>query len=242
MLKTRAKLWIAAVVLLLVGIAVVLLLPRVRLLMSLKSDYSRDKAPWAYQIPMERTIEGSAEAVRTERLSCAWFSFNAPWQGGQTFESEHAKAFVFNGQKAFVVALRPKEEGIVKALLGSDPDEAREMKQLLGEDNLRSEFAALDFCLRVTPEQAGPMSSVRDLTRIATMLILKSAFTPLGNEIYTVRLAALQGFQFGNPAAATEIYVYLFDPADRLYRTKFHAVTQSEIDAILASIEFTPVD
>jgi hypothetical protein len=116
------------------------------------------------------------------------------------------------------------------------------MEKLLGEENLRSEFAVLDFCLNMTPDRAGPMSSLRDLTRIQTMLILKSAFTPLGEEIYTFHLEGVQGFQFGDPDVSREIYVYLFDDADHLYRTKFHGATQHEIDALLASIEPTPAN
>jgi hypothetical protein len=238
-MKMRAKVLVAAAALLLIGTAVIISLPRLRMFISLNSEYSREKAPWAYLIPVERKINIVSQETPAERLSCGWFSFNAPGKMLQTFESEHARAFVFDGQKALIVSLRPKAEGIVKALLGDDPDEARQMKQLLGEVNIQSEFAVLDFCLRVTPEQVGLISSPRELTLISTMLILKSAFTPLGHEIYSLRLKTLKGFQFGNPRTAQEIYVYLFDGDDRLYRMKFKAVSQAEIDAVLASIRMT---
>jgi hypothetical protein len=237
-MKTRAKVLVVIAAVLLLGTSLFLSLPRLQMFIALKSAYSPEKAPWAYQVPVERTIEVvTPEALAAEQLSCGWFRFNAPWKIINAFESEHARAFVFDGQKTFIISLRPKDESIVKTLLGSDPEDAREMKQLLGEVNVASDFAVLDFCLGITPERAGWLSSSRKLTLVSAMLILKSAYTPLGNEIYRVHLPVLKGFQFGNPLTTEDIYVYLFDRDDRLFRMKFQAVSQAEIDAVLASIQ-----
>jgi hypothetical protein len=238
-MKIRVKGLVVVAALLLLASAVVLSLPRLRLLVALKSEYSRANAPWAYRLPEKRTVQTAASESQRRRLSCDWFSFQPPWEAKQELRSEHAQAFVFGSKRIFIVSLRPEQEGILKALLGGDPTEAREMQLLIGEDNLRSEFAALDFCLRVSPDQAGVLSSTRDLTRITSMLILKSVFTPLGDEIYTFRIGDLQGFQFGNPDTASVIYIYLFDTDDRLFRMKINDVTQSEIDVLLASIQMT---
>jgi hypothetical protein len=71
------------------------------------------------------------------------------------------------------------------------------------------------------------------------MLILKKAFSGLGDVIYRFSLVESKGFQFGNPATASDVYVYLFDPSDRMFRMKFTSMTQGEIDFFLTSIEFS---
>ncbi len=48
-----------------------------------------------------------------------------------------------------------------------------------------------------------------------------------------------QAFLFGNPTTAADVYVYLFNPFDRMFRMKFTSMTQGEIDFFLTSIEFS---
>jgi hypothetical protein len=56
--------------------------------------------------------------------------------------------------------------------------------------------------------------------------------------IYRFSLGETKGFQFGNPATASDVYVYLFNPSDRMFRMKFTSLTQGEIDFFLTSIDF----
>jgi hypothetical protein len=112
------------------------------------------------------------------------------------------------------------------------------MKRLLGEENIASEYAALDLCLTTTPEPVRLSSSIQELSRTTLMLILKKAFSGLGDVIYRFSLGETKGFQFGNPATASDVYVYLFNPSDRMFRMKFTSLTQGEIDFFLTSIDF----
>jgi hypothetical protein len=132
-----------------------------------------------------------------------------------------------------------ERERMVKKLLAGDTAENRRMKRLLGEENIASEYAVLDLCLTTTPEPVGLSSSVRELARTTLMLILKRAFSGLGDVIYRFSLGESKGFQFGNPATAADVYVYLFSPCDRMFRMKFTSMTQREIDFFLISIEFS---
>ena len=146
---------------------------------------------------------------------------------------------MFGNRKSFVVSPQLETERIVKKLLAGGTAETRNMKRLLGEENIASEYAALDLCLTTTPEPVRLSSSIQELSRTTLMLILKKAFSGLGDVIYRFSLEETKGFQFGNPVTASDVYVYLFSPSDRMFRMKFTSMSQGEIDFFLTSIDFS---
>ena len=215
------------------------LLPKLTLIIPIKVDYSRIGAPRVYLLPVDRLIRASKDKqAGGVRHTGAWFSFATPFHIEKNFESEHAQAFLFDNRKSLVVSPQMETERMVKKLLAGGTTENRKMKRLLGEENIASEFAALDLCLTTTPEPVGLSSSIRELSRTSLMLILKKAFSGLGDVIYRFSLGESKGFQFGNPATASDVYVYLFSPSDRMFRMKFTSMTQGEIDFSLTSIDF----
>jgi hypothetical protein len=216
------------------------LLPKLTLIIPIKVDYSRVGAPRVYLLPVDRLIRVSEDIrVVGVRHAGAWFSFATPFDIEKNYQSEHAQAFLFGNRKSFVVSPQMETERIVKKLLAGRTAENRKMKRLLGEENIASEYAALDLCLTTTPEPVGLSSSMKELSRTTLMLILKKAFSGLGDVIYRFSLGESKGFQFGNPATASDVYVYLFSPSDRMFRMKFTSMTQGEIDFFLTSIEFS---
>jgi len=216
------------------------LLPKITLIIPIKVDYSRVGAPRVYLLPVDRLIRlPEDKQVGGVRHAGAWFSFATPFDIEKNFESEHAQAFLFGNRKSLVVSPQMETERMVKKLLAGGTAENRKMKRLLGEENIASEYAALDLCLTTTPEPVGLSSSIKELSRTTLMLILKKAFSGLGDVIYRFSLGGSKGFQFGNPATASEVYVYLFSPSDRMFRMKFTSMTQGEIDIFLTSIEFS---
>jgi hypothetical protein len=216
------------------------LLPKLTLIIPIKVDYSRVGAPRVYLLPVDRLIRVSEDIrVVGVRHAGAWFSFATPFDIEKNYQSEHAQAFLFGNRKSFVVSPQIETERIVKKLLAGRTAENRKMKRLLGEENIASEYAALDLCLTTTPEPVGLSSSMKELSRTTLMLILKKAFSGLGDVIYRFSLGESKGFQFGNPATAPDVYVYLFSPSDRMFRMKFTSMTQGEIDFFLNSIEFS---
>ncbi|MGA9537126.1 MAG: hypothetical protein WBR24_14560 [Desulfobacterales bacterium] len=216
------------------------LLPKITLIIPIKVDYSRVGAPRVYLLPVDRLIRlPEDKQVGGVRHAGAWFSFATPFDIEKNFESEHAQAFLFGNRKSLVVSPQMETERMVKKLLAGGTAENRKMKRLLGEENIASEYAALDLCLTTTPEPVGLSSSIKELSRTTLMLILKKAFSGLGDVIYRFSLGGSKGFQFGNPATASEVYVYLFSPSDRMFRMKFTSMTQGEIDFFLTSIEFS---
>ena len=216
------------------------LLPKLTLIIPIKVDYSRVGAPRIYLVPVDRIIRVSEdERVGGVRHAGTWFSFTTPFNIERGYDSEHAQAFLFGNRKSFVVSPQPETERIVKKLLAGGTAESRKMRRLLGEENIASEFSALNLCLTTTPEPVGLSSSIRELSRTTLLLILKKAFSGLGDVIYRFSLGESKGFQFGNPVTAADVYVYLFSPSDRMFRMKFTSMTQGEIDFFLTSIEFS---
>jgi hypothetical protein len=216
------------------------LLPKLTLIIPIKVDYSRVGAPRIYLLPVDRLIRVAEDKrVGGVRRAGAWFSFVTPFDIQKSFDSDHAQAFLFGNRKSLVVSPQMVTERMVKKLLAGETDESRKMKRLLGEENIASEYAVLDLCLTTTPEPVGLSSSTRELARATLMLILKKAFSGLGDVIYRFSLGESKGFQFGNPATASDVYVYLFSPSDRMFRMKFTSMTQGEIDFFLTSIEFS---
>jgi hypothetical protein len=216
------------------------LLPKLTLIIPIKVDYSRVGAPRIYLVPVDRIIRVSEdERVGGVHHAGAWFSFTTPFNIERGYDSEHAQAFLFGNRKSFVVSPQLETERIVKKLLAGGTAESRKMRRLLGEENIASEFSALNLCLTTTPEPVGLSSSIRELSRTTLLLIIKKAFSGLGDVIYRFSLGESKGFQFGNPATASDVYVYLFSPSDRMFRMKFTSMTQDEIDSLITSIEFS---
>jgi hypothetical protein len=216
------------------------LLPKLALIIPIKVDYSRVGAPRIYLLPVDRLIRVAEDKrVGGVRRAGAWFSFATPFDIEKNFESEHAQAFLFGNRKSLVVSPQMETERMVKKLLAGETAENRKMKSLLGEENISSEYALLDLCLTTTPEPVGLTTSTRELERTTLMLILKKAFSGLGDVIYRFSLGESKGFQFGDPVTAGDVYVYLFSPSDRMFRMKFISMTQREIDFFLTSIEFS---
>jgi hypothetical protein len=238
--RHKKHIFISIAVLLILAAAAVYLLPRLTLIIPIKVDFSRVGAPRVYLLPIDRPIRVTEDKRGGGvRHAGAWFSFATPFDIEKNYESEHAQAFLFGNHKSLVVSPQLETERIVKKLLEGEAAEARNMKRLLGEENIASEYAALDLCLTTTPAPVGLSSSIGDLSRTTLMLILKKAFSGLGDVIYRFNLGESKGFQFGNPATASDIYVYLFSPSDRMFRMKFTSMTQGEIDFFLTSIDFS---
>jgi hypothetical protein len=216
------------------------LLPKLALIIPIKVDYSRVGVPRIYLLPVDRLIRVAEDKrVGGVRHAGAWFSFTTPFDIQKSFDSDHAQAFLFGNRKSLVVSPQMVTERMVKKLLAGETAESRKMKRVLGEENIASEYAVLDLCLTTTPEPVGLSSSTRELARTTLMLILKKAFSGLGDVIYRFSLGESKGFQFGDPATASDVYVYLFSPSDRMFRMKFTSMTQGEIDFFLTSIEFS---
>ncbi len=130
------------------------------------------------------------------------------------------------------------EDKIIDDFLKGTPAEVKGLRELIGEEHLRSDFDFVRLCLNTTPDQATLFMQKKLLGRISTMLILRAIYEPLGGNIFEVNLfSGLKGFQFGTVGEEQLVTVHLFDDERQLFEIRFMSATQSEIDFVLSSIE-----
>ena len=216
------------------------LLPKLKIIVPLRLKYSQDASPRMYLVPQKRNIDASVSADDGYPYESGNLRFRLQWKAIRSFESEYAQAFVFEGEKTVIVSGQKKGEGILPALLGDLPEQAEAMRQFWGEENLQSEYAVFRYCLNATPDKGGVFTDRAELLRLPSLLLLKAVYSPLGDVIYQFETRQFRGFQFGNPGTAQEIFVYLYDSSDQLFRFKLSALDQQEIDRLLASITIDP--
>jgi hypothetical protein len=128
---------------------------------------------------------------------------------------------------------------------------------LLGEEILRSKFNLMQAAMKTTPEQvkwwrlrtsANQRADCLLTTKFLTMLQMAPFHSFTIRPIYTITSGEFRGFQVGNPGVAPyEAQVDLFDAADRHLTFDVtgrdghgQVLTQTEINAIIASIRPTP--
>lgn len=212
--------------------------PRLFLLALVKTECSPTQTPALYRMPTERSIPSPPpmEIPAQNRYHLQNHSFSVSWELTKQFRLPNVRAFVFEGERTLLSSFRAETGTLLKTLLGGTAEESRKIRDMLGPENLQSEFALVDLCLQITPAGAGLFSSVMDLKRIRMLMIVKSAF-PAGSDIYRFRIGSLRGFQFGKPEIDPNVYVYLYTAEDHLLRLKLIGLTQTEIDRILASFE-----
>ena len=230
----------AVAALFVIGGSTAYLFPKLKIILPLRMKYTRSESPRMYLVPQERAVADSIDKDAGHEYVSGHLRFRVPLQALQVFRSEHAQAFVFEGSKSVIVSGQKDGDGVLRALLGDDPDQAEAMRQFWGPGNLESEYAAVKVCLHATPDKGSLLTSRTELMRLPSMLLLKAVYNSLGDVIYQYETNRYRGFQFGNPQSSEAIFVYLFDPSDRLFRLKLSSLNQKEIDSLLASITITP--
>lgn len=236
------KLIIAAIIFSLILLGLIIYYPNLSLLYLIKSRYSVTKTPWAYVVPIERTLEKSDIGLNSyQTFSFNDLKFRVPWskpivnkkiQAGLflSFLEDQNKGIFVNSTPASVTNIRER-------LAGENPADAKTIKTLLGNDIFKSEYDIYNQCLRTSPDQVNIFTPKRELGETFVLLMLKSILTGYDVKIYRFQTMDFKGFQFGDPKTNDEVEVDIFNGKGKMYRMKFISVDQNEIDYILTSIE-----
>jgi hypothetical protein len=216
------------------------LYPKLKIIIPIRMKYTRNGSPRMYLVPQKRRIVHPADFDGGFAYTSGQLHFQTREEAVKTFDSEFARAFLFENSKSLIVSIQKQGEGVLNALLGGPPEQAEAMRRFWGQENLQSEYAAVNFCLHATPDKGSIFSSTAELMRLPSMLLLKAAYSPLGDVIYQFDTERFSGFQFGNPQTSQFVFVYLFDGSGRLFRIKLSSMDQEEIDLLLASITIGP--
>ncbi len=234
------KMILAAIALTLVlGGVAAYLFPRLKIIIPIRMKYSRDASPRMYLVPQQRRMAAPVDPDGGFEYASGHLRFRVPQKAIRVFDSEYAQAFLFEESKSVIVSGQREGEGVLSALLGGRPEQAEAMRQFWGQENLLSEYAVVKFCLHATPDKGSIFSPTAELMRLPSMLLLKAVYSPLGDVIYQFETERFRGFQFGNPQTSPDVFVYLFDVSDHLFRIKLTSLDQQEIDLLLASITIT---
>ena len=145
-----------------------------------------------------------------------------------------------------------RDRGMLEFTIGD-----KHAQRLLGEEVLRSKFSLMQAAMWATPDQvkwwklrtlANERSEYLLFTKFLAVSQIASLHSLTIRPIYTIASGEFRGFQVGNPDAAPfEARVDLFDAADRHFAFDVtgrdghgQVLTQTEINAIVASIRLTP--
>jgi len=217
-------------------------LPKIWALHFIKSRFSETETPWAYILPMDRTVK-SSKVNLTDYLSftCDNLKFNVPWKDLR--QKKEREAFIllsFHSVKNKGIYMNRgtvTEYKISEGLLGEDPSNAEKLKELMGDQTFKSNYSVFGESLGTTPDQASIFRSSKDLGKAIIMLMLKRILTePNIEKIYKFETKVIRGFQFGDPQKDNPVAIKIFNNDGRIYRMSIHSANQDEIDFILSSM------
>jgi hypothetical protein len=236
------KLIVSTIILLPILLVLITYYPNFSFFYLIKSRYSASKTPWAYILPIDRTVErlinssSNSQTFYYENLK-----FNVPWkklevnkkiENGLLLSSlgEQNKGFFVNRINDSVIK-------IGKRLVEENPADAPMIKMFFGKKVFNSGFAFYDKCLSTSPNKISIFTPKRQLGETLILLMLKTIITRQDVKIFRFQTINLKGFQFGDPEANDGVEVEFFIGKDDTYLMKFISVNQNEIDYILSSIE-----
>jgi len=212
---------------------------RFRLLIFIKTNYSKTRTPEMYLIPIKREVQLSNQLIGIDSvLSHKNIQFAVPWELREKLDYDVSTLFVFVNTKGIAIDELSKDESIIQKLLKEEFSEVQKTKLLFGEEDLKSEYAIVNLILHTTPGQASLLNPINENAKIVPLLMWKSLYTVYGNVIYQFSLNNFKCFQFGNPEKTENIRIHIFNDKNQVYRLHFVKATQAEIDHIISSIEF----
>lgn len=165
--------------------------------------------------------------------------FTTPWGEPDEQRGVASRQFTFENGNRMVLASnqQPDAARLLLRILG--PRDAAGRRKVFGEANIDSNYDLVHSILTTTPKPSAETLP----SALAAQVILLSMKGRYVRELadgtitrFTTR--DVGGFQFGDPAASHRIKIFFFDRRDHHYTLILSGreLTQSEIDALLASI------
>jgi hypothetical protein len=216
----------------------------------LENRYVGWKFPVAKETPVELT-DLSISQAQGPRLSYFGYEFEVPWdidqeKTKQTGKMEHI-AF-HSGNALLFSKAAPKE--FVQTFLSSTRVDPNNVRKLLGEEALESDYSLHRLILEATPGQVTLFTRREDVVRNSMLLLFKGVMMPRGGEsgIFRVRTGKFQGFQYGDPQARPKsLNVEIFADDGGLSFAFAQrsggpapAITQAEINRVVQTVRKIP--
>lgn len=187
--------------------------PKAFQLYILSRNISKKLTPNSYLTPTYRVISPTnLNHLKSVNISTAIFKLKVPWTIKRKFSTDEETIFIFHEKKLLTIRNKLRKGKIIDEILTDNPDDAKNIKELIGEEHFHSDFTFIRLCLNTTPDQASLFMSNMMLGRISTILIMRAIYEPLGANIFEFNLYnGLKGFQFGEFGEKKMVTIHLLD-------------------------------
>jgi len=161
------------------------------------------KTPAVRQTPVELRDLSVSPAPGT-KLSGPGYEFEVPWDDLDEARNKFVEGAgpVFNFRSGLILFVRggPPLE-MVNALLTDTEQGHKTVRQVYGDDALKSDYALYRIMLETMPASVTPFISRREAIRKVMLLILKRIEARRGSETAMLAVSAgdFKGFEYGSP-------------------------------------------
>lgn len=189
----------------------------------LEARHFARKSPAMWKVPVE-LVDASISKSPGEKLSYLGCEFEVPWNDLDKQKTRFAgkwQFIYFQSGKRIIFRTFPanaRVDGITGSRQKRDPESIRKVRDIYGDETLRSDYAFTRAMLEMTPGNISIFGSRREAFRDSLLLLLKP-MTALGSDsgIYNIQTKAFRGFQYGNPQnRPSEIVDELFSDHERI--------------------------
>lgn len=214
---------------------------------ALEARYTAWKLPVVKKVPIELS-DLSVSKVPGQKFTYSGYEFELPWPVDVSKTKRvnpTSVVIVFRAGNALWFSKVPPKEFVNEFPAMSRAD-AGGLRQLYGEDALRSDYSLTNLVLETTPREIGLLSNRRQAAGGAMLLLVKGIMIPSGGEtgIFRIRTGDFQGFQYGDPRSRprsidVEVFAddgglaFLFAQSEK---GPVPAITQAEINEVLQSV------
>jgi hypothetical protein len=187
------------------------------------------------------------------KLSYFGYEFEVPWndvneaKSGLIPDTNKAMIVFQSGNSLSVWHGSPR--AFLNQVLSNDKIDQNNLRRIVGDEALQSDYALYRTILQVTPDKMTPFQSQRDAANQALLLLVKGFCMPPGAEsgVFAVSAGEFSGFQFGRPQNQSgEVSVRLFSATSSLNFIFVHTsgaptvVSQPDINRILQTLRKAP--
>jgi len=208
------------------------------------------ESPAMWKVPAE-LVDASISKSPGEKLSYLGCEFEVPWNDLDKQKTRFAgkwQFIYFQSGKRIIFRTFPandRVDGITGSRQKHDAETITKVRDIYGDETLRSDYAFTRDMLEMTPGNISIFGSRREALRASLLLLLKP-ITAHGADsgIYNIQTKALRGFQYGNPQnRPAEIVDELFSDHERLLFTFLDCkckgcdarISQAEINRVIQS-------
>jgi hypothetical protein len=192
----------------------------------------------------------AADADKIEPEKAYGLQFIPPWKGDVKIEPS-ATATIFRFPAGQVVVLFDPQTSVdtLRELETVTSAQYLTVLSLFGPKPFDSNYDLYKSVYGASPVQASPFQDRGEALRLNELLLMKLSFgVEAPGDIFTFEFGNNRGLQFGDPSKGLPVAAHVFNERDDQFRLivtttagSSAAITQNEVDAVLASVGHVPI-